>query len=255
MTHKTASLNAVLCVYRILFKCRGSLLLELAGLVAGMSRELIAERLKEIRGKVRLSQKAMAERLGIGHRTWQEIETGKNVPSGETLLKINELGFDPGWILTGSGSQASSTLVTASSGLVSVPLLDVRPSAGAGTLVEQLGAGAGPEIVAFREDWLRRIGVSPRFARLMVCQGDSMHDTISDGDLMIVDVSIREVGGSGIYVLVYAGLVIVKRVQVLRDRSIMLKSDNPRYEPETVPAHDLPELSVEGRVRWAGGQI
>lgn len=203
---------------------------------------------------MRLSQKAMAERLGIAPRTWQEIEAGKNVPSGETLLKISDLGFDPGWILTGSGSQASAELVSASSGLVPVPLLEVRPSAGPGALVERLD-GPGAEIVAFREDWLRRIGVSPRFARLMVCQGDSMHDTISDGDLMIVDVGVRDIVDSGIYVLVYAGLVIVKRIQILRDRSVVLKSDNPRYEPETVPARDLPELIVEGRVRWAGGQI
>lgn len=82
-----------------------------------------------------------------------------------------------------------------------------------------------------------------------------MHDTIDDGDMMIVDVSIREVVDEGVYVVVYGGLVIVKRVQLLRTGGIVLKSDNPRYEPEIVPVDEQPELIVEGRVRWVGGEL
>lgn len=204
----------------------------------------------------------VAAKLGVSKSALASYERGDTEPNASALSAYRqEYGANVTWLLTGDGDMVdlprpglpAEAIVD---GMVPVPLLDVRPSAGAGALVEQLGpAAAGAEIVAFREDWLRRIGVSPRHARLMVCQGDSMHDTISDGDLMIVDVGVREVASSGIYVLVYAGLVIVKRVQVLRDRSIMLKSDNPRYEPETVPFHDLTDLAVEGRVRWVGGQI
>jgi len=199
-------------------------------------------------------KKDAADVVGVSVEQLNKWVSGHvKVPADALQALAAAADLDFSWLVTGTGRPGE--MVAQSSGLIAVPLLDVRPSAGAGTLVEQLGAGAGPEIVAFREDWLRRIGVSPRFARLMVCQGDSMHDTISDGDLMLVDVGVREVASAGIYVLVYGGLVIVKRVQVLRDRSILLKSDNPRYDSETVPAHDLPELSVEGRVRWAGGSI
>ena len=200
--------------------------------------------------------KAVNQVSGIPVGTLNKYVAGTSMPSFTNAAKIARAAkVTMDWLVGAADTKPLFPDEAVVDGMVPVPLLDVRPSAGAGTLVEQLGAGAGPEIVAFREDWLRRIGVSPRFARLMVCQGDSMHDTISDGDLMIVDVGVREVANAGIYVLLYAGLVIVKRVQVLRDRSILLKSDNPRYEPETVPFHDLPELSVEGRVRWAGGQI
>ncbi len=184
------------------------------------------------------------------------------MPGVDKLLVLAEAtNVTLDWLAAGRGPmrmgdvQPSLPTEALAGGMVPVPLLEVRPSAGAGALVDQRSGAGGPEIVAFREDWLRRMGISPRHARLMVCQGDSMHDTISDGDLMIVDVAVREIVDSGIYVLVYAGLVIVKRIQILRDRSVVLKSDNPRYEPEIVPAHDLPELLVEGRVRWAGGQI
>lgn len=63
----------------------------------------IGDRLKRIRGESGLSQREFSSRVGISFSTWQTIENGKNVPSGETLLKIAGLGFDPGWILTGRG--------------------------------------------------------------------------------------------------------------------------------------------------------
>lgn len=63
----------------------------------------IGERLKLIRDESRLSQREFSRHIGIAFRTWQTIEAGRNVPSGETLLKIAALGFDPGWILTGKG--------------------------------------------------------------------------------------------------------------------------------------------------------
>jgi phage repressor protein C with HTH and peptisase S24 domain len=138
-------------------------------------------------------------------------------------------------------------------GFVPVPKLDIRPSAGPGSLT--IHEESEPDIYAFREEWLRRIGVNPKYARLMVAKGDSMHDTISDGDLMVVDVSIRDVVNGAIHVLVYGGLVILKRLQVLRNGVLLLKSDNPRYQDEEVPLHEQPELIIEGRVLWAGGSI
>lgn len=203
---------------------------------------------------------AFSRRAGIADSTLRNYLAG-SMPGVDKLLVLAEAAdVTLDWLAAGRGPMRAAGFGSSlpaealAGGMVPVPLLEVRPSAGAGALVERLD-GPGAEIVAFREDWLRRIGVSPRHARLMVCQGDSMHATISDGDLMIVDVGVRDIVDSGIYVLVYAGLLIVKRIQILRDRSIVLRSDNTNYEPETVPARDLHELIVEGRVRWAGGQI
>ncbi|WP_292178205.1 S24 family peptidase [Mesorhizobium sp.] len=141
----------------------------------------------------------------------------------------------------------------APAGFITVPKIEIRPSAGAGSL--DLYEESEPDIFAFREEWLRRIGVSPKFARLMVAKGDSMRETIDDGDLMIVDVSVREFIDEAIYVLVYGGLVRVKRLQLLHSGMLLLKSDNPRYQTEEVPLAEQQELIIGGRVRWAGGSI
>ncbi|MFG1463315.1 helix-turn-helix transcriptional regulator [Xanthobacter sp. DSM 24535] len=79
-----------------------------------MSRDKIAERLRMVRDNSRLSQRALATRLGIAYRTWQDIENGKHVPSGETLLKIAELGINPGWVLLGTGPMRSDDFTGAS---------------------------------------------------------------------------------------------------------------------------------------------
>lgn len=165
------------------------------------------------------------------------------------------------WLAAGKGPMRATQLQRQSivmaggvpEGFVPVPKIEIRPSAGAGSL--DLYEETEPDIFAFREEWLRRIGVSPKFARLMVAKGDSMRETINDGDLMIVDVSIREFIDEAIYVLVYGGLVRLKRLQMLRSGLLLLKSDNPHYETEEVPLAEQPELIIGGRVRWAGGAI
>ena len=68
-----------------------------------MSKE-VGLRIKQVRHAIGFPQKKVPEGLNIGAGTWQKIERGDNLPSGETLMKIAELGFNPGWILTGEGS-------------------------------------------------------------------------------------------------------------------------------------------------------
>lgn len=63
----------------------------------------VGQRLKQAREEIGLSQQGMAESLGLSLKGWQNIELGKNIPSGETLLRIAEQGFNPAWVLTGSG--------------------------------------------------------------------------------------------------------------------------------------------------------
>lgn len=214
-----------------------------------------ARRLVELRGSA--SQRDFARSLGIHHNTLAAYERGEGSPDLRFLTKISDIsGRPPGWVL-GLPTQ-SQRIAAAPDGFVELPLLDVRAAAGAGALAQGFREEEYPfraEIIAFREDWLRQLGISARFARILICDGDSMNPTIAHGDMMLVDTAIRDVRQDGIYVLVYSGLLKVKRVQMRRDGILLLKSDNPAYETEEVPMHEQPELIIEGRVRWVGGAI
>lgn len=137
-------------------------------------------------------------------------------------------------------------------GFVVIPRLDIRASAGAGLVALQDNE---PSQVPFSRQMLARLGVNPQHAQFLVADGDSMRDTISDGDLLLIDRSIDQVRSEGIYVITYFGEVKVKRVQLMRSGAVLLKSDNKEYQTEEVPPHEVPDLQVEGRVRWVGGRI
>lgn len=63
----------------------------------------ISARLKEVRSVLNLSQEAMALKIGLSKSAVKRLETGGNVPSGESLLKYAAVGINPGWLLYGLG--------------------------------------------------------------------------------------------------------------------------------------------------------
>lgn len=67
------------------------------------------QRLKEIRSDLGLSQKEMAERLGVGFRTYQRYEDGTKAPAGHFLMFLVELamtGYNLHWVITGDGDKS-----------------------------------------------------------------------------------------------------------------------------------------------------
>jgi len=139
-------------------------------------------------------------------------------------------------------------------GFVAVPMLQVQAGAGRGRFATPDDL-SGREMVAFREVWLRSLGFTPGRTHILWAVGDSMVPTIKDGDMLLVDRMIDQVLDDGIYVVVVGGGVMVKRIQLRHNGSVVLKSDNQRYDEQTIPADEVPSLVVEGRVRWVGGPI
>ncbi len=129
-----------------------------------------------------------------------------------------------------------------------VPRLDVRASAGLGTVasLELLS-----ETFGFSERWLRDLAQgNPDGLSLIKVKGDSMETTLSDGDDIMVN---RNDGAArlrdGIYVLRLEDDLLVKRVArgPVRNR-ITIKSDNPAYPTWTDV--DVSTVSIIGRVVW-----
>ncbi|MCJ2112750.1 LexA family transcriptional regulator [Methylobacterium sp. E-025] len=140
------------------------------------------------------------------------------------------------------------------SGFVAIPHLEIRASAGPGLASSQLETDA-PRQIAFRQSWLRSLGISPSNAEFIEARGDSMFPTIQDGDLMLLDRGYGEVVNGKIYVLVVNGLVVVKRVSLLAFGGLMLISDNDRYPAETVARDEVNNLNFQARVAWFGRPI
>ena len=243
----------------------------------------IAERLKKARVCLKKSQKDMATYLGINYRTYENYEKSLNAPSWEACEAFTRKGFDANWLLTGEGKMwregfgpETDRLATAADrlediykfsegikeagftgelgeGFVHVPRYKVEASAGGGSMIhsEQI-----VDHLAFRADWVNNaLGVPVSALVLINVTGDSMEPTLSNGDLILIDMSTQGIDDSAIYVLRFDGKLVVKRIHRKFDGSVIIMSDNAVYPPEVILGDLVGDLEVVGRVVWCGRRM
>lgn len=130
-----------------------------------------------------------------------------------------------------------------------VPRLDARLSAGGGA---DNGHAEVIENLAFRRDWLQRLGIAASAAVLVSVHGDSMEPTLHDGDLALIDTAQKQVRSGHVYAVTDQGQTRVKRVDVLPGEGLLLRSDNPSYQVEPRLGSDANMVQVIGQVMWSG---
>ncbi len=131
---------------------------------------------------------------------------------------------------------------------VDVPRLALGASAGPGALGhDEQAIGA----FRFARSWLRGQGLDPRRLSAIAVDGDSMEPTLRGGDEILVDTAPRPLR-DGVHVVRVDGALLVKRLETGRPGSIVLKSDNPAYDPIALGPADV---TVVGRVVWKGGRL
>ena len=138
-------------------------------------------------------------------------------------------------------------------GFVQIPRYEVAASAGGGAMIhsEQI-----VDHLSFRADWVRNaLGVPVSSLALINVTGDSMEPTLSEGDLILIDMSFQGVKDNAVYVLSLNGALLVKRIQHKLDGSVIVKSDNTIYEPERIGSEAVDSLNVIGRVVWCGRRM
>ncbi|WP_126976490.1 S24 family peptidase [Frigidibacter oleivorans] len=123
-------------------------------------------------------------------------------------------------------------------------------SAGGGSTNSAEVAASG---VAFRRDWLKRLGISPDRACLVRVKGDSMEPGLHDGDSALIDQSRTSIRTGHVYAFNDVdGSTRVKRLEVVDKSGVALRSDNPEYKLEYRMGYEANRLSVIGQVVWSG---
>ena len=123
---------------------------------------------------------------------------------------------------------------------------DVRAAMGGGQIPHDY-----PEMlqdVRVSPQHLREMGVefTEHFNLKMVTGwGQSMAPTIKHRDPLLVDISIREFSGDGIYMFSWDGHLYIKRLQWMGEGQIKMISDNTRHPPETIR---VDETYIQARV-------
>lgn len=227
-------------------------------------------RLRELKGGE--SVNAFAKICEVPEASMRGYLDGK-IPTADRALRIaRKTKADFEWLISGSESHLRvageaqlvvakptegevayfHTSLAASPEFAMIPRLDVQASAGDG----RLAISEDPlEYLAFQAAWLRSRGINPATARILTARGDSMEETIRDGDVLLIDTSINRIKDNAIYIVVYGDMVLVKRVHGRLNGSLQLISDNPRYPPEEVTSAEVDQLNIAGRVMWFGRTI
>jgi phage repressor protein C with HTH and peptisase S24 domain len=132
-----------------------------------------------------------------------------------------------------------------------VPVFDLRAAAGAGAFAADMPVA---EHLMFREQWLRRIAADLRSLFVLEISGDSMWETLHDGDHVLVDRSQNNPRREGLYVIRIDDMLQVKRISMHPvSKLLTVKSDNPAYRTyESIPPDDI---AIMGRVVWIGRSL
>ncbi|WP_158537169.1 S24 family peptidase [Humitalea rosea] len=198
----------------------------------------------------------VAQRAEMPTPTLNNYMSGRDMKAAAMVALAAATGVRVEWLATGVGPMHERDLEAPTAqppaheaaAIHVIPRYAARASAGAGNPhpeeVELLG-------LPFPEIWIRQvIGRSPHGLVIVDAAGDSMEPTISDGDLLLLDTAARDLRNGRIYVIETAGNLLVKRVQLRIDGSIILVSDNPNYPPESVAPGGAERLRIIGQVVW-----
>jgi transcriptional regulator with XRE-family HTH domain len=116
---------------------------------------------------------------------------------------------------------------------------DVRAAMGGGQIPHDY-----PEMlqdVRVSPQHLREMGVEFKehfHLKMVTGWGQSMAPTIKHRDPLLVDISVREFAGDGIYMFSWEGHLYIKRLQWIGDGQFSMISDNTRHQPQTIRAED-----------------
>ncbi|MDO8693530.1 MAG: helix-turn-helix transcriptional regulator [Sheuella sp.] len=206
---------------------------------------LAAETLKKIRG-----QSALARFLNASPQTLKNWES-RGVSSQGMVSAQELLGCSAVWIETGKGKMQIGDGVQIPSqvhdGQIEFELLDIQAAAGNGHPAQEF-----PQVIQrvnVLESWARQtLGGDLSRIKLITANGTSMQGTIDNGDVLFVDVTVRQFDGDGIYVISRSNEIQVKRLQRLHGKKLAIISDNKENISETLSAQEANEVVICGRV-------
>lgn len=109
--------------------------------------------------------------------------------------------------------------------------------------------------LAFKRDWLARMGLNPDNLSVIAAHGDSMAPTIQDGEVLLIDHSETEPIDGKVFALAREDEMVVKRL--VRDFAggwIVRSDNNDKARYGDFHVSDA-VLRVVGRVVWRGGGL
>lgn len=219
------------------------------------------DRIKIARAHAGLTQGQLADAVGVKQASISDLETGKSQSSSYSASIAKACGVDALWLEKGQGAMVNKKTDEAKSS-VSYPKEEDYALIRQYSAVGECGNGYLNDHVelsdglAFKRDWLARIGAKAENLAVIYAAGDSMEPYIFDGDVVLFDTSDTEPKHGQVYVVRRPDdSVSIKRLVQQLAGDWVIKSDNPDRTDEKVSSDTIHEIPFVGRVIWRGGNI
>lgn len=205
--------------------------------------ETQGERIRRFREKAGLTLEDLGKKIGLTKQAVYKYENDivTNIPYERILLLSDALKIKP-WELLGWEAPHSS--LSASKLTITIPFVS-----------QKISAGLGEDYLPDEDIEVKTIDIAETMARgvdkstLLAAEvsGDSMIDAnIFPGDIVVFSRGL--VQAEGIYVVSFAGDILVKRIEFDRiENKIFIISENPRYKRRVIDA-DNENFKLLGKV-------
>lgn len=222
-------------------------------------------RLRQARKKAGLTQKAVADAIGVSFGAVSQWEQGVTMPNGNNLLGLAKLyRVRPGWITTGKDGDDNAEWAGSfdpwdsetplGDDEVELPLFrEVEMACGAGTYAVEENHG---NVLRFAKSSLRRAGVDAAAAGCAFVVGDSMEPVLPDGACVGIDTANKSVKDGDMFAIDHGGLLRIKRLYRVPGGGVRIKSINPDYPDETITPEEMRDcFRIIGRIFWYSAMI
>ena len=199
------------------------------------NKNKVADRLNIALKKREMTQTELSDLTGINFSTISSYASGRFEPKRTPLLEMAKvLRVSPAW-LAGFDVDMEEEIPSydSSSGVLTIPFIN-----------QKLSAGVGEDYLLAENITIKKIDILSSMARgidkksLVAAEviGDSMiEEKIYSGDIVVFSRGL--IRGEGIYVINYAGDVMVKKIQFdALNNQVSIISANPDYPIKTVDA-------------------
>ncbi|MBW4694706.1 MAG: helix-turn-helix domain-containing protein [Lyngbya sp. HA4199-MV5] len=181
-------------------------------------------------------KRALAEKVGLSEGQIYRYINAQSDPTSKVLVRIAdvaEVSLD--WLLKGKPAPLTSSH-------------SKNDNSGVNNRVYLRGS----TVISFEAEWLsnQKFGRDPTSLEVIQIESDQeMKPTLGIGDLVIVDLSKREIGSGIYYIRLKDSRAVVRRLQYIDKSTAKVISDDRAYEPIL---HPIEKLEILGQVVWIG---
>lgn len=194
------------------------------------------------------TQESLAEKLSVTQGSIAHWLSGRRKPDTDVIASIlKAVGIKEITINADGSAAENKTQNKNNKNNFQIEVLDITASAGAGYLNSDVKEVI--KLIEYDSEQAKILfkGVDANNLKVINISGDSMQGTFESGDSIYVDVSKKEFNGDGIYVFTFGKSLYVKRLQIIKDKLIVI-SDNKKYKEWDISEDEIDQLYIHGKV-------